>query len=172
MSFDLGSILQHYLGGDASTDQQRIAEDFDQVVDKVPQESLAHGVSAALRSPQAPPFPQVVAQLFEQGSAEQRVGMLSQLVGTTSPSVLSLITGGTLGAPTAGNGAGTVVTPEQVAQLTSAQVAQIAAHAQERNAGVVDAMGAFYAQHPDLLKSIGGVALAYALGKIAEHMRR
>jgi hypothetical protein len=129
-------------------------------------------VSAALRSEQTPPFPQMVAQLFERGDVQQRTGMLSQLIGNISPAVLASLTAGRLGSAAGGNGARVVVTPNQASQVTPAQVEQIAAHAQDRDPGIVDTMGEFYAQHPDLVKTIGGAALAFALGKIAEHMRR
>jgi hypothetical protein len=60
------------------------------------------------------------------------------------------------------------VTPEQAAQVSPQQVQEIAAKAEEHNPGVVDRMGDFYSQHPDLVKAIGGAALAVALGHMAQ----
>jgi hypothetical protein len=60
------------------------------------------------------------------------------------------------------------VTPQQADALTPAQVEEIAATAEQHDPGIVDQMGSFYAQHPTLVKALGGIALAIAMGKIAE----
>jgi hypothetical protein len=52
------------------------------------------------------------------------------------------------------------------------QVRQIAEQAEQHNPSVVDRMGDFYAQHPGLVKGLGGAALAIALGHMAQGMQR
>ncbi|WP_229425512.1 hypothetical protein [Massilia sp. Se16.2.3] len=49
---------------------------------------------------------------------------------------------------------------------------QIAEKAEQENPGVVERMGDFYAEHPNVVKALGGAALAIALGHMAQGMRR
>lgn len=172
MSFDLGNLLQQYLGGAASHD--RAADDFDQVAQNAPRAQVAQGVTAALRSDQTPPFPQMVGQMFGQSDPSQRAGMLNQLLGSLGPGILSSIAGGALGNLFGGNNAGQQprITPEQASQVTPEQVQEIAASAEQENPSIVDRMGDFYADNPGLVKAIGGAALAIVLGQVAQGMRR
>jgi hypothetical protein len=86
--------------------------------------------------------------------------------------VLSSLGGGALGNLLGGNQQQPHVTPEQAAQVSPEQVQEIAAKAEQHNPGIVDRMGDFYSQHPDLVKAIGGAALAVALGHIAQGMQQ
>ncbi len=169
MGFDLGNLLQQYLGG-ANPGHAQAADDFDRVAQQAPQEEVARGVTQALRSDQTPPFPQMVGQLFGNSNPDQRAGMLNQLLSSVGPSLLSSVAGGALGNILGGGQAR--VTPEQASQLSPEQVQDIAAHAERQNPGVVDQMGSFYSQHPTLVKALGGAALAIALGHMAQGMQR
>jgi hypothetical protein len=175
MSFDLGNLLQQYLGGanqaaNPNTNPAQTENDFDQVSQNVPRATVAQGVTQALRSDQTPPFSQMVGQLFGNGNGEQRAGMLNQLLSTLGPSVLASVAGGSLGNLLGGGQ--TRVTPEQANQLSPDQVQEIAAKAEQQNPSVVDRMGDFYADHPTLVKTIGGAALAMVLGHMAQGMQR
>jgi len=165
MAFDLGNLLSQYLGGG---NQDRAAEDFDRVAQSAPRETLAEGVASALRSNQTPPFPQVVSQLFGQSDANGRAGMLNQLLGSLNPAVLSSVAGGMFGNMFGG---GKQLSPEQASQVSPEQVRELAEKAEQQNPGIVDRMSAFYAEHPTLVKAIGGAALALALGHVAQRMR-
>ena len=59
------------------------------------------------------------------------------------------------------------LTPDQAAQLSPEQVQQIATHAEQHNPGIVDTVSGFYAQHPQLVKTLGSAALTVALAGIA-----
>jgi hypothetical protein len=173
MGFDLGNLLQQYLGGGANANTGQAADDFDRVAQEAPRETLAQGVTQALRSDQTPPFPQMVGQLFSQGNPDQRAGMLNQLLGSIGPSLLSSVAGGALGHLFGGGGqAPAQVTPEQASQLSPEQVQDIAAKAEQHNPGIVDRMGDFYSDHPGLFKAIGGAALAIALGHMAQGIQQ
>jgi hypothetical protein len=172
MAFDLGNLLQQYLGGGAPANTARAAEDFEQVAQAAPPSAMAEGVTEALRSEQTPPFSHMVAQLFGHGDPHQRAGMLNQLLGSVGPGLLSSLAGGVLGNFLQNHNSGAPrITPEQASQLTPEQVQQIAAQAEQHNPAVVDQMGNFYAQHPTLVKTIGGAALAIVLGRVAQGMR-
>jgi len=175
MGFDLGSLLQQYAGSNP-TNHAQAQNDFDQVAQNAPQSHLAEGVSEALRSDQTPPFPQMVGQLFNQGDSSQRAGMLNQLLGGIGPGVLSSIAGGAFGSLFGGHGNANAdvpqLTPQQASAMTPEQVQEIAAKAEQDNPGIVDRMGAFYAEHPQLVKGLGGVALALVLGRMAQGRQR
>ncbi|ALK99422.2 MULTISPECIES: hypothetical protein [unclassified Massilia] len=169
MGFDLGNLLQQYLGG-ANANHAQAEDDFDRVAQQAPREEVARGVTQALRSDQTPPFPQMAANLFGNSNPDQRAGMLNQLIASLGPQLLSSVAGGALGNILGGGQ--NRVTPEQASQVSPDQVREIAAHAEQQNPGVVDQMGNFYSQHPTLVKALGGAALAIALGHMAQGMQR
>lgn len=171
MAFDLGNILQQYLGGAQNVNAGRAIDDFDQVAQNAPRAAMAQGVTDVLRSHETPPFPQMVGQMFDKSDATERAGMLNQLLGGMGPGVLSSIAGGVLGNLFRGNDAPAAITPEQAATMTPEQVEQIATAAERENPSIVDRMGDFYAEHPQLVKAIGGAALAMLLGRVAQGMR-
>ena len=166
MGFDLGNMLQQYLGGNGAADPARAEEDFGNVAQQAPRASVAQGVTAALRSDQTPPFATLVSQLFGRSDPQQRAGMLNQLLANVSPTMLASLAGGVGSLFKGGNEP--QVTPEQAEQITPAQVQEIAATAEQHNPGIVDHMGNFYAEHPTLVKALGGAALAIVLGRIAQ----
>ena len=171
MAFDIGNILQQYLGGANNANTGHALDDFDQVAQNAPRSTVAQGVTEALRSDQTPPFPQMLGQLFGSSDPNQRAGMLNQLLGAAGPGLMSAIAGGALGNLFGGSGRPAQVTPEQAAAMTPEQVQQIAAAAEQDNPSIVDRMGDFYAEHPTLVKTLGGAALAILLGRVAQGMR-
>ena len=174
MSFDLGNLLQQYAANNPANADQAV-NDFDRVAEAAPSAELAQGVSQAFRSDDTPPFPQMLGNLFGNSNSGQQAGMLNQLLGSIGPGVLSSLAGGVLGSMFGGNQnqqAAPQITPEQASQLSPQQVQEIAQQAEQQNPGLVDRMGEFYAQHPQLVKGLGGAALAIALGHMAQGMRR
>jgi len=178
MSFDLGSLLQQFTG--ANNNPAQAEKDFDQVAQVAPQNQLSQGLSQAFRSEQTPPFSQMAAQLFGNSDPNQRAGMLNQILASVGPGVLASL-GGMLGGSFGGNAGANAaannaqvpqITPEQASQMTPEQVRQIAEQAEQHNPSIVDRMGDFYAQHPGLVKGLGGAALAIALGHMAQGMKR
>jgi hypothetical protein len=171
MSFDLGNLLQQYLGGaNPNVNPAQAENDFDHVAQNVPRATVAQGVTQALRSDQTPPFAQMVGQLFGNSNPDQRAGMLNQLLANIGPSVLASVAGGSLGNLLGADQAR--VSPEQATQVSPEQVQELAAKAEQQNPGIVERMGDFYAEHPTLVKAIGGAALAIALGHMAQGMQR
>ena len=174
MGFDLAGLLQQYAGSNPanSANHTQAENDFDQVAQNAPPSHLAKGVAEALRSDQTPPFPQMVGQLFNQGDSGQRAGMLNQLLGGIGSGMLASIAGGALGnlfgGQTSANAAAPPLTPQQVAAMTPEQVQEIASHAEQNNPSIVERMGAFYAEHPQLVKGLGGAALALVMGRMAQ----
>jgi hypothetical protein len=193
MAFDLGNLLQQYMGGAQGANNTRAEEDFDRVAQEAPREAVAQGVTQAFRSDQTPPFPQMVGQMFGQSNPNQQAGMLNQLIAAAGPSLIGMLAGrggagglgglggglgglgGMLGGLLNGGGNGQQqpqITPEQASQLSPEQVQEIAQKAEQENPGVVDRMGDFYAQHPNVVKGLGGAALAIALAHMASNIQR
>ena len=170
MSFDFGNLLQQYLGGASNANPAQAENDFDRVAQQAPRGDLAQGVTQALRSDQTPPFGNMVEHLFNNGNPDQRAGMLNQLLANVGPGVLSTIAGGMLGNLRGADQAR--ISPEQASQVPPDAVRQLAEQAQQHNPGVVERMGDFYSDHPDLVKALGGAALAIALGHMAQGMQR
>lgn len=161
----LMDLLQQAAGMLGASPEQH----FDQVAQQAPADVVGKGLADAFKSDQTPPFAQMVAQLFANSTPEQRATMLNQLLATVGTGALSQAAGGALGnvlAPGASQ-----VTGEQASQLTPDQVQQIAAHAEQSHPGVIDQLGNFYAQHPTLVKTLGGAALAIVLAKMKDHLQ-
>ncbi|GGX96517.1 hypothetical protein GJV26_09455 [Massilia dura] len=167
MGFDLGNLLQQYLGG--AIDPARAEQDFPQAAQNAPRGVVAQGVTEALRSDQTPPFAQMVSQMFGRSDPNQRAGMLNQLLSNVSPAMLTALAG-SIGSVFGQNGQ-PQVTPEQAEKITPQQVEEIATTAEQHNPGIVDRIGDFYAEHPQLVQALGGAALAIVLGKIAQSNR-
>ncbi|WP_426177856.1 hypothetical protein [Massilia sp. TWR1-2-2] len=178
MSFDLGNLLQQYASQNPANPQQA-ENDFDQVAQAAPRGDLARGVSEAFRSDQTPPFPQMLGQMFGQSNSGQQAGMLNQLLGGLGPGVLASLAGGALGnlgnlfgGGNNNNAQAPQISPEQASRMTPEQVQQIAEKAEQDNPGIMDRMGEFYAEHPQLVKGLGGAALALVLGRMAQGIQR
>jgi len=132
-------------------------EDFQQVAQAAPPDVEAGGLSQAFRSDQTPPFPDMLANLFSHSNPDQRAGLLNQLLGSLGPGVLAALPAG-LSSLVPGS-----ITPQQANQIPPEQVQQMAAHAERQNPTIVDQVSSFYAQHPQVVKAIGGLALSIAL---------
>lgn len=167
-------ILKPYL--DRPTDTQ---QDFDEVARQVPSTELAGGIADTFRSDKTPDFGQMAASLFGGSNGQQQAGLLGQLIKSVGPALLSSVAGGALGRLLQGRAGAsegitdaTQVTASDASQLSADEVRDIAAEAQRQDPGVLDRVGAFYAEHPEVLKVLGGAALAIALGQVANRMRR
>lgn len=170
MSFlsGIGDLLKQYTGNSANP--ANVEQHFDQVAQAVPSSSLASGLADALRSGQAGSFSQAASQLFSSANGEQQAGMLSTLLSSVGPGVLSKFTQNNPNSPLASllSGGQTAVTPQQAASVPASDVAALAQHAHDADPSIVDRMSSIYAQHPTLVKTLGAAVMAIAVKKIAE----
>jgi hypothetical protein len=164
-------LLEQYANATAGQSVAAAPDHFHEVAQSAPQSVVAQGISAALSSSETPPFGQMVSQLFSQANSSQQAGMVNQLLGALGTGGASGAMGGILGSLLPALGGAGQLSPQQAAQMTPQQVQQLAEHAQQQNPSVIDTMGGFYAQHPQLVRTIGSAALTIALAKIAENMR-
>lgn len=139
-------------------------ETFQQAAQQAPPHVVGAGLAEAFRSNQTASFPEMVSTLFSNSNPEQRAGLLSRLMGAAGPAALS---SGPLAGLLGGNTSGQV-TPQQASQVPPEAVQQLAQHAQNQNPSIMDEVGSFYSQHPQVVKALGGLALSIAI----QHMVR
>jgi hypothetical protein len=169
----LMEILQQYTTGATGATSTEVDQHFEKVAQAAPTSVVGQGVADAFRSDATPEFGQMVGQMFGQSNPQQQAGVLNQLLRSIGPGVLATLAGGVLGRLTTSDGAGTTqVTPQQASQLTPEQVQAIAAQAEKHDPTVLDKVGGFYAEHPQLVQTLGSAALAIALAGISNRMRR
>jgi hypothetical protein len=116
----------------------------------------------------------MASQAFSNANPQQQAGMLNQILGSLNPGSLGSLgaLGGVLGGLASQFGSGqTQVTPEQASQVSPQQVQDLANHAEQHAPGIFDSLGNFYAQHPQLVQTLGSAAVTVALAKIANRMR-
>src|SRR6266542_1931173 len=155
----LGDIFERYAGkGAAAAAPADPHNDFQQVAQAAPQDVVASGISRAFNSDLTPPFPEMLANLFGNSDPNQRAGLLNRLLASLGPGALTTASPGLAGLLGGGS-----VTPEQASEVSPSQVQDIAEQAQRRNPSVVDEVSSFYAQHPQVVKAVGGLALTLPL---------
>lgn len=179
MAFDLGTLLSQFTNGQSSA---TAPDDYQRVVEQAPPSLVSRGLAGMFASDQTPAFGQANGQLFSAAHPTQQAGLLNELLGGMGPGVLASLASGvgggalgsllqrfTQGGQGGQGGATPTVTPEQASQLSPDDVAQVAAHAEQHSPGIVDRMSDFYAQHPGLVKTLGGAALTIAMARMAGH---
>ena len=167
----LMDILDKY-SNRTDADPNAAHQHYDEVARSAPPEVLGQGVGDAFRSDKTPPFGDMVSQMFGNSDPQQRAGLLNNLLHGVGPGLASILGGGLLGKLAgSANGAPPQLTPEQASQLTPDQVRDIATRAEQHDPSVMDRVGGFYAQHPQLVKTLGSAALAIALASVANRMR-
>jgi hypothetical protein len=157
------------LAGKVTGKTPDVSSSYDRLAGTVPSSTLAEGLTHAFQSDETPPFGNMVSNLFNQSSPDQKAGLLNQLLGGLGPGGLSQLAGGGALAglanilPRSGN-----VTPAQAQQVSPEQVRVLAENAEKKNPSIVNMAASFYAQHPTLVKSIGAGALALLVSKISQ----
>jgi hypothetical protein len=168
----IGDLLQRYNANQPGETPQQVTRDFDQVAQTAPTSTLADGLAAAFRSDQTPAFGEMVANLFSRSGGQQQAGLLNTIIAAAGPAlvsqVLSRSSGGGNVLSHLLNQGETQIAPEQAEQIPPEAVAEIAAHAEKEDPSIVDQISGFYAEHPTLVKTLGGAALSIALAKLAE----
>lgn len=160
-------VLQQIINSASTPEPHQI----DQISREAPRDTLRSGVSEALRSKETPQLSRIVADLFEKASSQERADILNTLVEKLGPGALAGVAGGAL----AGHeGHDTPLVPvEKAERITPEQVQDVVTTA--RNAdepGVFERMSNFYAEHPDLVKTLGAGALMIALARMKNNMTR
>jgi len=165
----VSNVLKQYTS-DSSANVADATEHFDQVAQTAPPNVVADGLSAMFKSDQTPAFGSLVGSLFGGSNGEQKAGMLNQLIASIGPGTVAQMAGGGMLASLLGGGAKSI-TPEEAQNISPEVVQQIANHAEKTDPSIIDKASAFYAQHPGLVKTLGGAVLTIALAKVAERQK-
>ena len=160
----LADLLQQIVGGAS----QPSASQLEQVTQNASKADLQGGVSAALRSDQTPDLSQIVSQMFGQASPEQQAAILNTITAKLGPGALASVAGGVL----AGHeGADTPqVSVAKAGTVTSDQVRDVVNAAQQHEPGLLERISGIYAEHPDLIKTLGAGALTIALAHMKNNI--
>ena len=163
----ISDIFNRYSGaaGGAASAPADPHEDYRNIAEAAPPKVMADALAHTFRSEQTPSFPEMVSCLFRQSSPDQRAGLINHLIGAIGPAALASVPGLNQLAGSAGGGQS--VTSQNANQLSAEQVQQAAAHLQRENPSIVDQVSGFYAQHPDVVKALGGAAITIAIQHIA-----
>ena len=164
----VSELLKQYAGGTANS--TNTPDHFEQVSKAASPDMIADGLAAVFRSDQTPAFGNLVGNLFSQSNSEQKAGLLSQLLGSVGPGALAQIAGGGALASLLKGGTNQI-TSDQAQTVSPETVQQLAAHAEKSDPSVIDRASSFFAQHPTLIKTLGGAALSIALAKVAERQK-
>ena len=165
----LGGLLQQFRGGQSSPDAAE--KHFDQIAGAVPRSQLAGGLAEAFRSSETPPFPNMLGSLFGNSGGGQQATVVNSLVSAAGPALLAkLMSGGGLPSLSGLLGGGHV-TAEQAAQIPPEEIQHLAEHAEKRDPSIIDRLSGIYAEHPTLIKTLGGGALMIALAKMSQSQK-
>jgi hypothetical protein len=161
MSFSgLMGLLQKYASAQGGSEANP-EHDFGQVAQAVPRQHLAGGLAEAFRSDQTPPFAQMLGTLFSNSNGQQRAGILNQLLSAAGPAAASGILGNLLGGPS------NQVTPQQAQQLPPDAASRLAEEAQKRDPSIIDKASTFYAEHPQVVRTLGSESLAFIMSHLS-----
>jgi hypothetical protein len=163
---------------------ESVQDDFDQVATNAPPEALSEGLAAAFRSDRTPEFAQMASQMFGRASGSQRANILNTLIQVAGPMVLQQVLARRQGAGTtpASGGGGIFggildkvlgreqprVTADDADRVDPQAVEELAREAEKKDPSIIDKLSRVYAEQPQLVKTLGGVALAIALGRLAQ----
>jgi hypothetical protein len=183
----MGDVFDRYGTVSPNRPPETVQNDFEAFARSAPPNAVAEGLSAAFRADETPEFARMASQLFGRASGSQRATMLNTLLATVGPMVLQQILarrqragaasagtpsrgglGDVLGGILRGGERAPTVPPEVADQLSPEDVEEIAREAEKKDPSVIDRVSEIYAQQPQLLKVLGGAALAIALGRMAQ----
>ena len=159
-------ILGRYADQRRPPPQPDIEHDFEAVSHEAGPDAMQDGIAEAFRSGDTPPFEAMVAQLFESSEPQVRAGLLDNLLAGLKPTALGA-TGGGLTDIWRRYAAGARVSPDRAAHVDPAEVEEVARQARKQNPGVLERVSRFYARHPELVRSLGNVAMTIALSRMA-----
>ena len=165
MNSEVGNLLEQLVAAGTGSITPSTRDQFHQVAQSADPEALSRGLTEAFNSSETPAFGEMVAHMFGRANPDQKAGIVNRLLGGIGPAAAAVLSQiGVRGVNP--QGAPPTLSPDQVTQLSTNQVQQIATHAKSANPGIVESMSNFYAQHPVLVKSLGAAAMTIILSRI------
>jgi hypothetical protein len=166
---ELGGMLGTYGSANPKDAPPSVHDDFDAVARNAPPADMADGIAAAFRSDHTPPFGDMLGQLLGQSAGSQRAGILNTLLAAAGPAVVASVLGRFgMGSGGKGVGEGGTIDEATAAKVPPGAVTEIAAAAEKKDPSIVDRVSQAYAQQPQIVKTLGKVALTVALAQMAK----
>ena len=158
----IGGLLQQYAGGGGAQTREEAHDHYDQIANAVPASVLGQSIGPALNEMPAEQVRSNIESSAAHMDTEQRGQFVQRL--------LQGLGGG------AGGGLAAVLSrlglnpniASNPQQASPADAATLATHAKQERPEIFNQAMAFYAQHPQLVKVMGTVAIA----SIAKHLFR
>ena len=147
-----------------------VTSDFHQVSREAPPDELGEGLAEAFRSDATPPFEQMVGQLYDRSDPHQRAGLLNEILGSFG-GMGGGLAGNVLGGALRNAVRGDRIAPEETRDIPASDVEAAAAEAARRNPSIVERVSRFYAEHPQLVQTLGSAALSIAMSQMARRRR-
>jgi len=147
-----------------------VLQDFGRVAQEAPPEEVGDGIAEAFRSDETPPFEQMVGQLYERSDPHQRAGLLNEILGAFG-GMGGGLAGGVLGGALRNAVRGDRIPAEHTNDIPVSDVEAAAAEAARRNPGIIERVSRFYAEHPQLVQTLGNAALSIAMTQMARRRR-
>ncbi len=152
---DLRCDIRVQQTGDMQPDSDH---DFERTARSAPKSSFADALASTFRSDGTPPFGQMVSGLFGRSSGEQRAGVLNSLLAVTPASLAAEVLGMM--------GGKQQVTSQEAELVPEEAVQKLAAVAEQHDPSVIDRVSEFYADHPNLVKTLGIGALTMITSRL------
>lgn len=128
------------------------------------EEYLRRGLAAVLRSGDAPPFSQIVSQLYDRAGIRSRISLLACMLRRVTPKAAAVIAAGAfLPCFTRTGWRETAVTVDDAIAATTSQVADLARYAEQSDPGVIDQICQLLVQDPSLLAVVASIVLAVVM---------
>jgi hypothetical protein len=163
----LGGLIQQYASGAAPAGD--VKAHYQQISQAVPPSSIATGLAAALGSAGSSGFGQMASQIFNNSGGAQQAGMLNELLASAGPALTQFLGSNPGSALSSILSSGqTQVTPQQASSVPAEEVQELAQRVHNIAPGVVDKVSQIYAEHPQIVQTLGAAAMALVIRKIAE----
>lgn len=167
----VAGVLQNYAQGSGTQDEREVGTHFNQVAQAAPRDDLAGGIAQAFRSDQTPPFAQMVSQMFGNSNPNQRANLLNTLLSSGAGGNTLARLAQAAGIPVPVGQPMRQITPEQAAQIPPEAVQQVASRVESKDPSIVERVSDFYAQHPQLVQTLGTLAMSMVMSQMASRRR-
>ena len=148
----------------------QVFDDFHAVANEASPEDLGQGLEDAFNSDATPPFEQMVGHLYERSDPHVRAGLLNEILGSLGGAAGAGLGGGILGNMLR-RGANQRVSPDEAQGIPANDIEQATREAARQNPSIVQRVSRFYAQHPQLVQTLGQAAIAVAMNGMARRRR-
>lgn len=149
----------------------QVMDDFEKIVNEAPPEVIGEGLEDAFNSEATPAFEDMVGHLYDRSDPHVRAGLLNEILGSLGGAAAGGLASGPLGGLLRRMAPRSQVTEEDARHVPSSDVQVAAREAARANPGIIQRVSRFYAEHPQLVQTLGQAAIAIAMNGMARRRR-